>query len=99
MNDGWRAYAGAPEENPRGAVCCYPDDREPFLARWNESLSTGHVFEAQARIRRNDDGTTRWFHCRAVAVRDREGVNVRWLGGCTDVQQQVENASQLKRAN
>ena len=42
---------------------------------------------------------TRWFLCRAVAVRDRTGQIVRWLGGCTDIQQQMEGATQLKLAN
>jgi light-regulated signal transduction histidine kinase (bacteriophytochrome) len=77
----------------------HPEDRDEYFARWNESLDTGRTFEVQARLRRPIDGTYRWFLCRAVAVRDRTGQIVRWLGGCTDIQQQMEGATQLRIAN
>src|SRR5258705_9715420 len=35
----------------------------------------------------------------AVPVRDPSGRIVRWLGGCTDIHDQVESAAQLKQAN
>ena len=77
----------------------HPDDRDEYFSRWKESLETGSTFEVQVRLRRSADASYRWFLCRAVAVRDRAGQVVRWLGGCTDVQQQSEGAAQLKFAN
>ncbi len=77
----------------------HPEDRDEYFARWSDSLETGSTFEVQARLRRASDGAYRWFICRAVAVRDRTGEIVRWLGGCTDIQQQMEGATQLKIAN
>jgi PAS domain S-box-containing protein len=77
----------------------HPEDRAEYFGRWNESLETGSTFEVQARLRRSSDSIYRWFICRAVAVRDRTGEIVRWLGGCTDIQQQMEGATQLKIAN
>jgi PAS domain S-box-containing protein len=77
----------------------HPEDRGEYFARWHESLETGSTFEVQARLRRSSDGAYRWFLCRAVAVRDRTGRILRWLGGCTDIQQQMEGATQLKMAN
>jgi PAS domain S-box-containing protein len=102
VNAVWIAYAGWPEEYPANEPwqeLLHPEDRDEYLERWKESLKTGNIFEAQARMRRASDGNFRWFLCRSVAVRDRSGQIVRWLGGCTDVQQQMEGATQLKLAN
>ena len=77
----------------------HPEDRDDYHARWHDSLLTGATFESQARLRRSADGAWRWFLCRAVPVRDRTGNIVRWLGGCTDIQQQMEAARQLQLAN
>jgi PAS domain S-box-containing protein len=77
----------------------HPEDCDEYFARWQESLETGNTFEVQARLRRASDGSYRWFLSRAVAVRDRSGQIVRWLGGCTDIQQQMEGATQLRIAN
>ncbi len=107
VNQVWIAYAGwksgdearkyLPHEPWRDLL--HPEDRDDFMQRWNESLRSGKTFEAQARLRRASDGGYRWFLCRSVAVRDRGGQIVRWLGGCTDVQQQMADAAQLKLAN
>lgn len=77
----------------------HPEDRDEYSTRWKRSLATGDTFEVQARLRRASDSTYHWFLCRAVPVRDRTGIVVRWLGGCTDIQQQMEAATQLKLAN
>ncbi len=75
------------------------EDRDEYHARWHASLLTGATFEMQARLRRARDGAWRWFLCRAVPVRDRTGKIVRWLGGCTDIQQQMEATRQMQIAN
>jgi PAS domain S-box-containing protein len=107
VNEVWIAYAGwnsgdearkyLPQEPWSDLI--HPEDRENYLQKWNHSLQTGNIFEAQVRLRRASNGGYRWFLCRGVAVRDRAGRIVRWLGGCTDVQQQMEDAAQLKLAN
>jgi hypothetical protein len=107
VNQVWISYAGWQSgDEPRQYLPQYPwkdllhpEDSDEYFARWGESLGTGSTFEVQARLRRPLDGTYRWFLCRAVAVRDRTGQIVRWLGGCTDIQQQMEGATQLKLAN
>jgi light-regulated signal transduction histidine kinase (bacteriophytochrome) len=57
------------------------------------------MFESQARLRRASDGTYRWFICRAVAVRGRDNRIVRWLGACTDINDQMNYAVDLRFAN
>jgi PAS domain S-box-containing protein len=107
VNQVWISYAGwksgddalkyLPMEPWKDLL--HPEDRDEYFLRWNDSLRTGNTFEVQARLRRASDWSYRWFLCRAVAVRDRTGQIIRWLGGCTDVQQQMEGATQLKMAN
>ena len=107
VNQEWISYAGwssgdevrkyLPHEPWKDLL--HPEDREDYLQTWNQSLQTGNTFEVQFRLRRAIDGGYRWFVCRSVAVRDRGGKIIRWLGGCTDVQQQMEGATQLKLAN
>jgi PAS domain S-box-containing protein len=107
VNQEWISYAGwssgdevrkyLPHEPWNDLL--HPEDRDDYLQTWNQSLETGDTFEAQFRLRRAIDGGYRWFVCRSVAVRDRGGKIIRWLGGCTDVQQQMEGATQLMLAN
>ncbi len=107
VNHEWSVYAGWGAGAEIGQYLpidpwkdlLHPADRDEFLRCWNQSLQTGATFESQVRLRRAGDGAYRWFLCRAVAVRDRGGAILRWLGGFTDVQQQVEGATQLKLAN
>ena len=107
VNQVWISYAGWKSGDEAGKYLplypwkdlLHPEDRDEYFARWCESLETGNTFEVQARLRRSSDAAHRWFLCRAVAVRDRTGRIVRWLGGCTDIQQQMEGATQLKLAN
>jgi light-regulated signal transduction histidine kinase (bacteriophytochrome) len=69
------------------------------MERWRESIASGKMFESQARLRRTSDGSYRWFICRAVAVRGRENRIVRWLGACTDINDQMNYAVDLRLTN
>lgn len=98
---GWKSGADARKYLPQDPWkdLLHPEDRADCLSRWTGALATGNTFEAQVRLRRASDGSYRWFLCRAIAIRDRAGQIIRWLGGCTDIQQQVEASAQLKVAN
>jgi light-regulated signal transduction histidine kinase (bacteriophytochrome) len=50
-------------------------------------------------LKRAADGTFRWFICRAVAVRGRGNQVVRWLGACTDIDDQMNYAVDLRLTN
>jgi PAS domain S-box-containing protein len=101
VNEGWTSYAGWPVAGLADfwSELLHPEEKDEHLRLWQKSLQSGDVFESQARLRSGADSSYRWFLCRAVAVRDREGHIIRWLGGCTDVQQQLESATRLKRTN
>lgn len=55
---------------------------------WSKSLSTGEPYDVEYRLRRASDGSYRWFLARGTAVRDGEGRLVRWVGSCTDIDDQ-----------
>ena len=99
----WDEYVGPKREGSTQfgtwTDLVHPEDAETYLSRWKESLASGVTFEYQCRLRRASDGSSRWFLCRAVPVRDRRNKIVRWIGACTDIDEQIRHAEELKRAN
>ena len=63
----------------------HEEDRERALAGWSQSLLTGEDFDADLRLRRGSDGAFRWWHLRALPLRDETGRIERWLGVGNDV--------------
>lgn len=102
-NSLWREYASPSGESAGERAfwdeLLHPEDAAPHMKRWRESMASGKMFESQARLRRASDGTYRWFICRAVAVRGRDNRIVRWLGACTDINDQMNYAVDLRFAN
>jgi PAS domain S-box-containing protein len=75
----------------------HPDDRERTWAAWRESLASGEPYEIEYRMRHHS-GEYRWLLGRALPVRDAQGRIVRWVGTCTDIQQQKRNEAALQDA-
>jgi PAS domain S-box-containing protein len=98
----WNQYTSQ-EESARAASVwdglLHPEDADPHMERWRESMATGKMFESQVRLRKVSDGTYRWFICRAVAVLGRDNRIVRWLGACTDINDQMNYAVDLRVTN
>ncbi|MBW3130405.1 PAS domain-containing sensor histidine kinase [Hymenobacter profundi] len=90
----------------------HPADRDAAAARWQQSLETGHVFEAEFRLL-DHTGTYRWMLNRALPSYNERGELMQWIGTCTDIHEQKmtqvridqaqkqlqENNAQLQRAN
>src|SRR5262249_14775484 len=86
------AYTGIPEAEQLGfgwLQQLHPDDREPTIAAWNQTVATGEPFDIEQRVRRND-GVDRWFKARAVTLRDSGGKVVKWFGSNTDIDDQKQ---------
>jgi PAS domain S-box-containing protein len=71
------------------------DDRAQALARWNEKLTAGGLYEAQYRLR-HASGEYRWVLSRGEPEKDRSGKVVRWYGTCTDIHDQVKAREALQ---
>jgi PAS domain S-box-containing protein len=102
-NSLWREYTGPAHESaaerPFWDEMIHPEDAGPHMERWRESMASGKMFESQARLRRAADGSYRWFICRAVPVRGRDHRIVRWLGACSDINDQMNYAADLRLTN
>jgi len=92
-NRRWVAYTGLTTEetnheygSAKGTV--HPDDLPPMWERWTNALAGGTAYEIEYRLREAATGLYRWFIARATPVRDENGAILRWIGTCTDVDDQ-----------
>ena len=95
-NAQWYAFTGVPEGSTDGEGwngMFHPDDQERAWARWRHSLSTGDPYEIEYRLRHHS-GQYRWTLGRALPVRNEDGEIIRWVGTCTDIDDQRRIAEQ-----
>jgi PAS domain S-box-containing protein len=78
----------------------HEEDRERALAAWMHSVTTGEDFAIDVRLVRAADGAARWWHLRALPLRDEAGAIERWLGVADDVHEgrMAEQAVRIERA-
>jgi PAS domain S-box-containing protein len=72
----------------------HPDDLPRLVTAWRQAVETGHPFECEHRQRRAD-GVYRWFHGRALPMRDVAGQIRRWHVFQTDVDERKRAESLL----
>jgi PAS domain S-box-containing protein len=84
------------EELKDWQVLVHPDDRGRAIALWNRSVETGDAYDDEHRLRRAD-GVYRWFHIRALPLRDTEGRVIRWHVLCTDIDDRKKAEGELHR--
>jgi PAS domain S-box-containing protein len=75
----------------------HPEDQERTLACWMAALEGKGEYDIEYRIRRHD-GVYRWFKTRGVPVRDEQGRIVRWIGTCTDIEDQRRSVERLSES-
>ncbi len=73
-----------------------PADREETTSKWMEAVQRGKAFEIEHRFL-GRDGQYRWFHSRAIPVRDSSGQLERWVGISSDVHFQKQTEQALKQ--
>ena len=74
----------------------HPDDVAACTERWEHAVRTGEALEIEYRIRRAD-GVYRWFLVRANPLRDSQGRIIKWVGTCTDIEDQKHNQQILEQ--
>jgi len=95
-NAQWYAFTGVPIGSTDGEGwngMFHPEDQQRAWARWRHSLATGEPYEIEYRLRRHD-GVYRWTLGRALPVRGGDGRIIRWVGTCTDIDEQKRIAEQ-----
>jgi PAS domain S-box-containing protein len=95
-NAQWYAFTGAPEGSTDGEGwndMFHPDDQERAWIKWRHSLESGDPYEIEYRLRHHS-GQYRWTLGRALPVRDEAGKILRWVGTCTEIDDQKRVAEQ-----
>jgi PAS domain S-box-containing protein len=99
-NEQWYRYTGVTRNATDGDgwnAIFHPDDSERAWATWRASLATGKPYEIQYRLRHHS-GVYRWVLGRALPVRDEAGAIIRWMGTCTDIDDQKLAEDALREA-
>jgi PAS domain S-box-containing protein len=87
FNRRWFDYTGMKrdEVGPHAwTKVTHPDDLPAAVARREQTLASGEVFEVEYRFR-NADGVYRWHLGRAVPIHDEVGGISFWVGTATDI--------------
>ncbi|MDB5342689.1 MAG: domain S-box protein [Schlesneria sp.] len=90
LNQTLIAYAGRPKEELTGwgwLDVIHPDDVEPHLKGWRQSVASGEMFEIEVRLRK-ESGEYRWHLTRALPIYASDTQVVTWLGTNTDIHDQ-----------
>ncbi len=74
-----------PRDGTEYLQCFYEGDRDRVLKIWTQCVATGEDYVIDARLLRASDGEARWFHLRALPLRNESGAIEQWLGVATDV--------------
>ncbi|GHO77898.1 hypothetical protein KSD_56690 [Ktedonobacter sp. SOSP1-85] len=98
FNQRWRDYTGLSTEEGQRGGWIHPEDRQRDRFLWQHAAKTGEVYETEHRIRHGATGAYRWFLTRAMPIRDETGQIIKWLGTCTDTEDQKRAEQQLKES-
>ena len=102
FNERWHEFSGIPrnvEGDAGWQPFVHPDDLSEVRSAWEESIRTGSLFEIEFRLLHRQTARYRWHLVRALAIRDESGRVSKWLGTCTDIedQKQIEDALRAAR--
>lgn len=95
-NARWYEFTGVPSGSTDGEAwngMFHPDDQDRAWERWRHSLATGEPYEIEYRLRHRS-GDYRWTLGRALPIRGADGEILRWMGTCTDIDEQKRQAEQ-----
>jgi len=103
INRQWSRYTGQSLEFVRSTpdawlAAMHPDDRQRVAATFRQSVRLGQGFSLEARFRRNSDGAYRWYLIRSVPLRDEQQRIFKFLGTCTEIDDQKATENQLRLA-
>ncbi|MDQ6706872.1 MAG: PAS domain S-box protein [Acidobacteriota bacterium] len=101
LSSQWVDYTGIREESQLRLrwldMVLHPADRERTYQAWMNAVKDQARYDLEYRLRRYD-GVYRWFKTRGIPMRDEAGKILHWFGTCTDIDDQVRAAEELRRA-
>lgn len=98
-NKRWYEYTGL-EENKFGDQSWVPhlhrDDALAVVESWNTSVREGVGYQLEFRLENKNTAEYRWFLSKALPIRDKTGVIIKWFGTCTDIHEQKTITEKLE---
>ena len=97
----WVEFTGEPVATHLGfgwLTALHPDDRSAASDAWFKATQLEGAYDLDYRIRHRD-GAWRWFRARGVIVEDAARRDLRWIGTCTDIDEQRSLAESRKQLN
>jgi PAS domain S-box-containing protein len=94
----WCDFTGVPAHASYGngwLEFLHPEDAPVAAQVWSEAVSTGQTYEVRYRMR-HWTGEYRWVIARGLPMQDDGGNVVRWIGTCTDIQDEMATADALE---
>ncbi len=86
-----RDYTGiqdpAPHPSQHWLTLLHPDDRDPCVAAWMESVQAEKPYQFEFRLLRHD-GQYCWHLVQALPIRDESGALIKWYGTSIEIQDQ-----------
>ncbi|MBO0780655.1 MAG: PAS domain S-box protein [Ktedonobacteraceae bacterium] len=98
-NQRWCDYTARTPEQLQGdgwLQCLHPDDRQLVREAWKTAIRTDTLYEVEYRMQNGNTGAYRWFLARGMPLRDAQGTIQRWIGTCTDIDEQKQAEQRLK---
>ena len=98
VNQRATAYTGLSAEALRGSgwrQIVHPDDLEGYTNSYYSNVESGEISGGECRIP-DAAGNYRWFLARCIPVRDAAGAIRKWIGTCTDIDDQKNAADQAQ---
>jgi two-component system sensor histidine kinase/response regulator len=102
FNQRWFDYSGLTFAETEGfgwTSRIHPEDRSRAIDAWQEALRTATTYEIEFRMQRASDGAYRWHLVRGIPLRAPDGEILRWLGTCTDIEDQKAATAAAEDAN
>jgi len=99
LSDQLYTYSGMTQEQAHDwgwTKALHPDDVDVCMSKWEHSIRTGQPLEVEYRVR-GADGAYRWFLVRGNPIRDDQGQIIKWIGTCTDVEDQKHHQQILEQ--
>ena len=97
-NQGFLDYLGLDTSSLDDWLQCFdPTDRNRVLSAWTHSVTSGEEYDIEACLIRGSDQKARWWHLRALPVRDKDRNIIQWLGVATDIHDRKTFAETLAR--
>ncbi len=100
FNEAWYRYTGQNEQEATDwgwAAVVHPEDRQRNIAAWKHAIAMEEPFQIEFRLL-HANGGHRWHLGRGTPLRDDQGVVRRWLGTCTDIEEQKQAQQVLARS-